>query len=234
MLTKLAELENSGLKDPLTGFDIYISTKVRKFWRQTFVEFSKTRNEELNRVIAKKFSEMDKVARKIPLKNSSDVEMKNEWAEIRNLKGTTQFFVSGVRSGVISVFTVQTGWKRQPGSKSGGSSKEQRQTGYRDPVTGFEIYIMLTVRKKWRERFPETAKMRNEDLNKIIAKEFVDSTDNVIKKLKLFASADTSLQREWAEIRKLKSHELYFISGAKEGKIYIFSIQTSYMKGKKK
>lgn len=236
MIEKKAQyttMEDSGLSE--SGARIFVSAKMRDYWRKVFgekkasgrddINYSELRNDDLNKIIAKEFLDSSgKIVRRFPLKNPQSPD---SYAELRQLKGTTMFFVSGFDSGTISLFSLQSGYKRQ--------KKEDRSPGIesaleKDSVTGLDIYISITARKKWREEFLQSeSPIRNAELNKIIAKEF--SSSKVVRKFPFIGSK--SIKNQYAEIRKMANLPQYFVSGVKGGKIIIFTIQSTIKSGKK-
>jgi hypothetical protein len=236
MFLKTASIESSGIKDPASGYEIWVSVTIRKFWRETYStpdqDFSKMRNADLNQVIARKFSDSsDKVTRRFPLKDSQNFP--EEFAELRNMRGTTMFFVSGVKDGRIVIFSIQSAYKKEKGYKK---TDIHEKTSVQDPLSGAEIVTTVGVRRKWREMIgskdPSGAIIRNKELSQVIAQEFASSRR--IRKFPLKLSSDIKMEREYAELRRMESYPFYFISGVKGGKIYIFGIQSEILTGKKR
>ncbi len=111
-LNKIAAMEPSGIIDPASGLPISVSTTTRLMFRKINPQYEKTRNNELNKVIAESFAaSSSRVVHRFYLKPSKDI------AEIRNMQGpsawTVMFFISVVRAGFIQILTLQNGWLKQ-------------------------------------------------------------------------------------------------------------------------
>ena len=115
-LIKAAGAEDSGMTDPRTGLQIYVTTTVRKKYREYFSEvkslkynreiYSDLRNNELNQIIAQDFAASAEGVRHYFLANSSDIATrKRQWIEIRQVhsKRPFIFFLAIIGSGYINL-----------------------------------------------------------------------------------------------------------------------------------
>mgnify|MGYP001495417162 CR=1 FL=1 len=120
-IIKTAGAEDSGLTDPRTGLPIYVTTTVRKKYRQYFSEekafsmnrdvYSDLRNSQLNQIIAQDFAASADNVRHHFLAKSSDVaSRKRNWIEIRKVysRRAFHFFLSVISSGQITIIGTTT------------------------------------------------------------------------------------------------------------------------------
>lgn len=120
-LIKVAGAEDSGMTDPRTGLQIYVTTTVRKKYREYFSEakslkhnrevYSDLRNNELNQIIAQDFAASAEGVRHYFLANSSDIATrKRQWIEIRQVhsKRPFIFFLAIIGSGYINLIGTTT------------------------------------------------------------------------------------------------------------------------------
>ena len=121
-IVKLAGAEDSGMTDPRTGFPIYVTTTVRKKYREYFSDeraekydreiYSDIRNSQLNQIIAQDFAGSDNGVEHYFLANSSDVaSRKRNWIEVRKVYTSTRpfnFFLSVVGSSYITIIGTTT------------------------------------------------------------------------------------------------------------------------------
>jgi len=121
-IVKKAGPEDSGLTDPRTGLPIYVTTTVRKKYRQYFSQekaesvagrdiYSDLRNSELNQIIAQDFAASADNVRHHFLARSSDLaSRKRNWIEIRKVysRRAFHFFLSVIGSGQITIIGTTT------------------------------------------------------------------------------------------------------------------------------
>ena len=121
-IVKKAGPEDSGMTDPRTGLPIYVTTTVRKKYRQYFSQekadsvtgrdvYSDLRNSELNQIIAQDFAaSADNVRHHFLAKSSDLVSRKRNWIEIRKVysRRAFHFFLSVISSGHITIIGTTT------------------------------------------------------------------------------------------------------------------------------
>jgi hypothetical protein len=125
-IIKTAGAEDSGLTDPRTGFPIYITTTVRKKYREYFSEskahdfnreiYEDLRNSELNQIIAQDFAaSSDNVRHHFLAKSSDLVSRKRNWIEIRQVfaKGRPfHHFLGLIGPGYITIIGTITNYNK--------------------------------------------------------------------------------------------------------------------------
>jgi hypothetical protein len=123
-LVKLAGPEEGGVNDPRTGLPIYVTTTVRKKYREYFSEekslkydrelYSDLRNQQLNQIIAQDFASSANGVVHHFLANSSDVASgKRHWIEIRKvytMRRPFNIFLSIIGSSHITIIGVTTSY----------------------------------------------------------------------------------------------------------------------------
>ena len=120
-LIKLAGSEETGITDPRTGLKIYVTTTVRKKYREYFSEskalehgrdiYSDLRNRELNEIIAQDFAASADGVRHYFLANTSDItSKKRQWIEVRQVHSPRPFifFLALVGSGYVNIIGTTT------------------------------------------------------------------------------------------------------------------------------
>jgi hypothetical protein len=112
-IIKVAEIEDTGVVDPGTGFSIRASTATRKFFRKVFEDTSVS-NEKLNAIIANDFA---KDSGNIFHHFKSKKPGEDAWIEIRKSNlGYINYYISVIRDGYIDIIVIQPDLKFQPRS----------------------------------------------------------------------------------------------------------------------
>jgi len=143
---KIAELENSGVPDPLSGREFLISTKIRKYFRDN-VSFSgesakSIKNIELNKIIAEYVSKAKEV---------KNIRTKDGWGSIRKSSELGTFFIISYTSNAAKIISTIEEPKTGPIK---GKYEQMLWSGVSDPLTGKQIRTSVTARQAIRKAYP--------------------------------------------------------------------------------
>ena len=139
MISKFADMENSGMTDPETQRPIRVSTTVRKNYRYYFDsyyayrdDYTGIRNKELNEIIARDFAaSAGAVVHMFPSKSYSYGTDVKEWIEIRKVSGRAafHFFFSVIRTNGIDLIGTSTRYKKPRSATTRSSSRYKNSSG---------------------------------------------------------------------------------------------------------
>ena len=108
------------------------------------------------------------------------------------------------------------------------------ESSVRDPQTGLKVRVSTTARMKYRKFLKENNS--NIILNDIIAKDFYNSSSNVLHYFIANSSSLSDKKREWVEIRKMSNNRgslSLFFSILREDSIDIITISQDWKQPKK-
>lgn len=99
-----------------------------------------------------------------------------------------------------------------------------------DPATGLPIRVSTTVRKVYRKKFRGMEegyeRMKNAELNEIIAEYFAASSSKVVHYFKLGKIGEQD--RTVAEIRNRSGSTMFYISAIRGGNIDVLTLQNAW------
>lgn len=149
---KFSKLESSGIQDSETAKDIFVSTTVRKYFRENIINKDadgnqinlRLSNEELNHTIAKHVLNSSKV---------KTIRTKDGWGEIRRNSILGVYFILSWNpsESFVKIISVKENINQE---KTTGKYPSLISTGIQDPISQKEIRISTTARLAFKKVFP--------------------------------------------------------------------------------
>lgn len=240
---KFSKLESSGIQDTETAKDIFVSTTIRKYFRENIINKDvdgnainlKLSNEELNNTIAKHVINSSRV---------KTIRTKDGWGEIRrnNVLGIYFILSWNPSESFIKVISAKEKINEE---KTSGKYPSLINTGIQDPISQKEIRVSTTARIAFKKIFPYALINKINDggspsdvgSGKVTIGEAspVELSVFIAEQLRSNASQDSvkkifkTRNDERAEIRYSGIKNLVFIAISREY-FDIISIQDSYRK----
>jgi len=241
-MLKFAKIEPSGLKDAELGRELYVTTSVRKFFRENLLtsedflkknieNFSSTKlsNNELNYIVAKEVSNSRVI---------KNIRIGNEWGQIRYSDTFSLYFILLYNDSFAKIISSKL--KINEGSLSK-KYPSMIGSGLIDPIHKKEIRVTTSVRIAFKKILPNTSIPQMDENNNIfedkkitypmaspyeqtnyIARLFMSRGDAKNIK-KMFLTKDN----EKAEIRGLGIQNLLYVSVIRDT-VDIISIQDTW------
>jgi hypothetical protein len=234
MIRKKSALEASGITDTSgSGMPIHVSTSARKYFRDNVSiggeSFDKTRNSELNKIIANSFSKSS-IIKRIKTKSKNDPS-KTIWGEIRKAPDIGAYYLSfyGEDSYIVKVINIITSFKQGPQKRLESTYVDTGYTSYGKPVR-----TTVTARKgmmkaypyKYIDQYTMLGQASPEQVSAFIGELYMKNADKV--KTYFRSHKDQSL----VEVRGAGLSNIHFLSVIKDSTVDIISIQDTWLSKK--